>query len=554
MAIKTEHLPAVKLLEDRLFSIPPYQRAYSWKARQRSDLFNDIEMAHSSQSEHFMGVVVALAKDAPVSIPPNEFQEVELVDGQQRVTTITTLLKAVELALPEGDEHSERLRRLLVKSDQHTLVLLQTNQESSRIFSEYLRGGTLNEDLVRTAADRNLVDSIKECQAFVTQWSSRRDIVSLLAVIYNKLSVVYHQLDDEATVYRVFEVLNSRGLDVQWIDKTKSQLMAAIFDLTAGPTRAKALQEMQVVWKEIYEIFGQREGLEQDVLQFSGTLLRSGGLNRSRISSEELASHDIVQRAGNKLQDIMFVAKFLRSVASQVVSLAQDSRRAAVRKIGHANFVAIAILLRKFPASTKVELMAAWEKATFRIYGLGGADARELVGDYSRLGYDLFVKQLTPQEILARMKSLGADMYNKDSFTSTGFWDDCYSQWSEELRYLLYRYEEYLAHEAGEEISEIVWQRIWGSEAAKSIEHIAPQNSGRSYMHHLGNLLILPPGMNSMLQDNPPKEKAGHYKQSGLRQAAAVGRLIDRNKGRWTKKHVKTRAKRIEQFVRREWG
>ena len=50
-----------------------------------------------------------------------------------------------------------------------------------------------------------------------------------IAILKNRLSLIYHQLTDEATVYRVFEVLNSRGLDVKWVDKLKSQLMARIF-------------------------------------------------------------------------------------------------------------------------------------------------------------------------------------------------------------------------------------------------------------------------------------------------------------------------------------
>lgn len=42
--------------------------------------------------------------------------------------------------------------------------------------------------------------------------------------------MIYHQIDDELVVYRVFETLNSRGLNVKWIGKTKSQLMALIFE------------------------------------------------------------------------------------------------------------------------------------------------------------------------------------------------------------------------------------------------------------------------------------------------------------------------------------
>lgn len=100
MQLSPLHLSVAKLLDGRLFQIPDYQRAYSWQRRQRQDLFGDIEEAHRSGREHFMATVVALAREKRV-IAADELQAVELVDGQQRVTTIVILLKAVEKRLLE---------------------------------------------------------------------------------------------------------------------------------------------------------------------------------------------------------------------------------------------------------------------------------------------------------------------------------------------------------------------------------------------------------------------------------------------------------------------
>ena len=51
-----------------------------------------------------------------------------------------------------------------------------------------------------------------------------------MSLLRNQLSVIFHEIEDEALVYLVFEVLNSRGLDVTWFDKLKSLLMAVIFE------------------------------------------------------------------------------------------------------------------------------------------------------------------------------------------------------------------------------------------------------------------------------------------------------------------------------------
>jgi hypothetical protein len=63
--------------------------------------------------------------------------------------------------------------------------------------------------------------------------------------------------------------------------------------------------------------------------------------------------------------------------------------------------------------------------------------------------------------------------------------------------------------------------------ADKSIEHITPQSSEEKYIHNLGNLTMLPPGVNSSLKDKPPKEKAAIYKQCGLRGTMAVANSIE---------------------------
>lgn len=164
MQLSPLHLSVAKLLDGRLFRIPDYQRAYSWQKRQRQDLFDDIEEAHRSGREHFMATVVALAREKRV-IAADELQAVEIVDGQQRITTIVILLKAVEKKLLDVDnEKQARAKRdlggLLIKDDDHSLVLLQTNHDSSNVFTSYLRKGIVDEASVTTASDKNVVDAV----------------------------------------------------------------------------------------------------------------------------------------------------------------------------------------------------------------------------------------------------------------------------------------------------------------------------------------------------------------------------------------------------------
>lgn len=553
MQLNPLHLKVAALLQGRLFRIPEYQRAYSWGTRQRIDLFDDIKEVSRSGREHFMATVVALARDTR-AIGADEYRTVELVDGQQRITTLIILLKAIEKSLSVEDPVQEKVKRetreLLVKSDEHSLILLQTNHDSSNVFTKYIRTGEIDAQPAITAADANLVSAARECEGFVRAWAKDKPLIELIATLRNRLSMIYHELADEATVYRVFEVLNSRGLDVKWIDKLKSQLMALIFEHLEGGTRAEAVREMQTIWQEIYRTLGLRGDLGDEALRFAGTWALKSRPNR--IISQEDASAELTKLAGTELRSIANVGARLKAVVEAVNELDGNVRLRAVTRIAHARFVATAILLRKFDLETQKTLLGAWERVTFRIFGLGGADARNKVGEYIRLGFDIIEGKLSAAKIAKAIPLLG-DKYSISEVLDGSNWSDCYNGWSEELRYLLFRYDEYLSLEAGEKLNVGQWNKVWADEPSRSIEHIQPQSSEKGYIHHLGNLTMLPPGVNSSLKDKPPKGKAATYKGCGLKATIAVGRTIEDGQA-WNEKAVIARAEEIIAFIRKEWS
>ena len=100
MQIQPIYLSMSTLLAGRLFRIPEYQRAYSWQTKQRADLFNDLRKiaAAGQNSEHFMAAIVGLRRKR-IRIQVDQFVVIEVVDGQQRITTIAMLLKALAKGL-----------------------------------------------------------------------------------------------------------------------------------------------------------------------------------------------------------------------------------------------------------------------------------------------------------------------------------------------------------------------------------------------------------------------------------------------------------------------
>lgn len=121
---------------NKQFLLPVYQRYYSWDKKQCRQLWNDIvDMQKKGKSSHFVGSIVNIAEQAM----PTGVQKYMIIDGQQRITTLTLLLIALrDYALKHQEDttiHSKRITSMLLKNEYETgderykLLLTQTDRE-----------------------------------------------------------------------------------------------------------------------------------------------------------------------------------------------------------------------------------------------------------------------------------------------------------------------------------------------------------------------------------------------------------------------------------------
>ena len=457
-----------------------------------------------------MATVVALYRKTQ-RILTDEYAVLDIVDGQQRLTTLILLLKAITGSPNIDEQISLDLTSMLVKQDSASLLLLQTNHDSSGHFADYIRNGvSAKPDAAQTSADRELLLAIKECEEFVSEWREQgRSIEQLVNHLKNRLSFIFHQIDNEKTVYTVFEVLNSRGLDVSWLDRLKSMLMAVIFESDSG-NKKELIDEVHRVWSGIYKTIGLGFNLSTESLRFSATLRCA--TQPYRLVAEEDGARQLHKQSVLGAKEVINTSKWISSVAKELDLLGKDRSRSAITKISHARLLAVAVRLRlDFRCKQRRRMEKIWENINFRIYGMYSKDARTAVGDYVRLSWGIQNEGLSERAVISKMREIGNE-YPIESAIMQLRKEDCYSGWQEELRYLLYKYEEYLAQLAGQNFDNEQWARIWESSAADSIEHILPQSSGRTYIHWLGNLTVLPPRLNSKLRDKKPLKKATDYR------------------------------------------
>ena len=109
-----------QIFTDQIFYVPDYQRGYAWEEKQCQDFLDDLELIHPETGRHFTGTLVVSPHDPGTSKPfidayMQEYKSYDIIDGQQRLTTIVILLKTIYdqmLSLPQCQNLSPSLREM----------------------------------------------------------------------------------------------------------------------------------------------------------------------------------------------------------------------------------------------------------------------------------------------------------------------------------------------------------------------------------------------------------------------------------------------------------
>jgi uncharacterized protein with ParB-like and HNH nuclease domain len=252
------------------FSVPDFQRNYSWTEVEIRQFWLDLEMVLEGQSsDHFMGPIVALESLSG---------RTPLIDGQQRITTLTILASVIRDYLMIDMENptieiagasffiSQNFLKILFVNDM-TTPRLQSNYQIGRIFEDYIvRNPNTPErryfDLrptMLTKKDLRLSKNLDSAQillkslsrAWIEQHSAiddrKKAIQKLYEVISNKIQFLYIEVGSEEDAFTIFETLNDRGLKLSASDLIKSFLLRRIIEQNPATDRAEIIEN----WEKI---------------------------------------------------------------------------------------------------------------------------------------------------------------------------------------------------------------------------------------------------------------------------------------------------------------
>jgi hypothetical protein len=232
--IHAAEYPIEKILsDDYVFTIPKYQRPYAWTTENAGLLLDDLisAMGDSSQpvermNPYFLGSIVLIKGDSPIS---------EIVDGQQRITTLTILLSVLRATVPQQFAENftiflyEKGNLLRGTQDRFRLTL---RERDAQFFRDYIQkeGGleklaTLTEDL--TSSQRNIRDNALYFLSRILELPENERI-RLAMFIITRCYLVVVRTPDFDSAYRIFSVLNDRGLDLTHSDILKAEIIGQI--------------------------------------------------------------------------------------------------------------------------------------------------------------------------------------------------------------------------------------------------------------------------------------------------------------------------------------
>ncbi|MCL6417772.1 DUF262 domain-containing HNH endonuclease family protein [Aestuariirhabdus sp. Z084] len=317
MKIESTDKEVRSILQSGYYRIPRFQRPYSWEKDHIQDFWDDIVI--DNEDDYFIGSMVVYKQQKGYF---------GIVDGQQRMTTITIFLCVLRNIMSELGlvDSAEGIHSLIERKNiDNVAEYILTSESSYPFLQEHIQkfgDPDLNvqpleeEKTLQNAfkqAERlikGLVDSIKVDTAIKQEAKQERTEVRLRKVrdCLLDLKVIFIELDDEDDAYLIFETLNTRGKDLNTSDLVKNHLTKLI---KAGNANVDATKEK---WADLRKTIEESEGdIEIDPFLHTYWLSKYDFVTQKKLFKEIKKKID-KDNAKQFLESLLCDAKIYRSI------------------------------------------------------------------------------------------------------------------------------------------------------------------------------------------------------------------------------------------------
>ncbi|MFD4692217.1 DUF262 domain-containing protein [Streptomyces sp. NPDC058463] len=551
--LEARELPLHKVFcSDYDFRIPDYQRPYAWQTEQAQQLLADLEEAllRGDGEPYFLGSLV-LVKDSRAA-------EADVIDGQQRLTTLTILL-AVMRDLAQQPDVVTNLVAMISEPGNTVLGLkakprLTLRPRDADFFHQHIQTSgsiktllELNPHNLRTDAQRAVQANARVLHAALSAWTDdqRLALCTLMGVQTFLVAVSTPDLD---SAHRIFSVMNSRGLDLSPADIFKAQIIGEI-DEQVSETYARR-------WEDAEESLGREEFSD---LFMHIRMIFSGERARQELL-KEFQTQVLSHYKGGRAKE--FVDEVLVPYA-EASAMIRDKTYAAGDGSPQVN--------AWFRRLLQLDNNDWWPAALWALRSHGddpvwlGSFLRSL----ERLAASMFVRRIytTPRvlrfaELLTELNAglgLEAPAFQlteaERTETLARLDGDVYYE-LRTRRFILLRLDELVAED--DIVATYDAPRI-------TVEHVLPQNPGpqsqwradftvdqrKEWTHRLANLVLLSRTKNSQVQNLDFTDKKDRYLRRGVVAFPLTTQVLGRDT--WTPEHLEKRQVELLGLLAEEW-
>lgn len=536
-------LGAAKTIEDLLggsaFGIDYYQREYRWKRKQLQELVDDLYGQFSqtwspgtplkNQSKYFLGSIVI----------SNVGDVRNIVDGQQRITTLTLLLIHLNHLQKGIADPVEDLPRLIYAQEPDGKKFKLDIDERNHCMSALLAGEPYNPEGHPSDSVRNLVERYEDLGEIFPKDLPDDELRMFIWWIIRNVKLIEITANDDGDAYTIFETMNDRGLSLTPTDMLKGYLLANI----KGPDQRLEADKLIKSYLTKFVEFG--EGTDAD---FFKAWLRPQYAKKIRVRKKEAKNEDFdligteyhrwirnnAPAVGLKTSADFyeFVLRNMRIFADLYLDLlkASESRTAGLESVRYNSDAGFTLQHHMILAAVDADDDMATAMAKMGVvadYIDSSLNVRlwnYKMTSYSTMSYAVFlVIRKIRDKSLAEVRTILHDQLCKEmeeidfsqpvhlnQFTSKAIHRQLarFTDWLEQQSGEPGKYEDYIVR-SGKNAYEV--EHIWADHYERFADVFDQQAEFDRTRNHIGGLLLLPKKINASLNDMTYEKKLPHY-------------------------------------------
>ena len=246
------------ILNKVIFDIPRNQRRYVWNKENWNDLYEDIVFSIIQNKPHFMGSIVLEESDKK-----HDLTYYTIIDGQQRITTVTLMLIAIMKLFYENDmddayegtisylqaKNNRNQKLNILNSDYHTSIENFTSAILSIDEREMSISTFINTNILSKKRDKSIGEAIKhfysQIKSDIELHSEPKERLLTIRDAILDITVVRIVSTSEEDSYTIFEILNARGQELEPHELLKNYIMRYIQPIDFRDTAKTKWQEME---------------------------------------------------------------------------------------------------------------------------------------------------------------------------------------------------------------------------------------------------------------------------------------------------------------------